>query len=139
MVELLDFVVRERTILIAAIPLDTALQVRVAYLSQVPSAIAFPVVEAATGVLVVAGVGELAGEGLEGLQVEAEEHVLLQVGQFVAVNSEAKVRAVALRLALRGLVDEWMVAVLVGVVRVLAGLLGKEGTCSSQVQNICVG
>lgn len=50
---------------------------RVVDLSKVASAVALPVVEAATRILIIAGMVELAGSSLEGLQVKAKELMLL--------------------------------------------------------------
>jgi hypothetical protein len=138
-VQLLDLVVRVQACLVAAVALARALQVRIPHLREVPTAVALPVAEAAAGVLVVAGMGELAGRGLEGLQVESENLVLLEVGHFVGMRSVTVIRSLAVGLAGRGLVYEGVEADLVVVVRVLAGLPLVSFTCSSQVQIICVG
>lgn len=138
-VELLDLVVRQQARPVPAIALPRALQVRIGDHGEVATPVALPVVEAAGRVLVVAGVRQLARRCFEGLQVEPEELVLLQVGQLVGVCPEAIVRALAVGLAGRGLVDEGMEADLVGVVRVLAALRRGGGTGSSQRQSICVG
>jgi hypothetical protein len=138
-VQLLDLVVRVQASLVPAVPLARTLQVRIAHLREVPTPVALPVVESAARVLVVAGVGELAGRGLEGLQVEAEELVLLQVGEFVGVCPVAVIGCLAVGLAGGGLVEEGVVVDLVVVVGVLASLRVGGDTCSSQVQIICVG
>jgi hypothetical protein len=104
MVKLLNLIMRQQTSPVSAIPLPRTFQVRVG------------------SILVVTGVGQLARRCFEGLQVESEELVLLQVGQLVGMRPEAVVRPLAVGLTRRGLVDEGMEADLVGVMRVLAAL-----------------
>ena len=96
-------------------------------------------VETTAGVVVIAGMGELAGRGLEGLEVKAEELVFLEVGHFVRVRTVTVIGSLAVGLAGGELVDEGVEADLVIVMRVLAGLPLVRFTCSSQVQIICVG
>ena len=112
---------------------------RIPQLREVPTAVALPVVETTAGVVVIAGMGELAGRGLEGLEVKAEELVFLEVGHFVGVRAVTVIGSLAVGLAGGELVDEGVEADLVIVMRVLAGLPLVRFTCSSQVQIICVG
>lgn len=77
---------RKCTVPIPAIPLPRALEVRIAHLSKVSPAIALPVIEATARVLVITAVGQLARRSLEGLQVESEEHVLLEVRHLVPMR-----------------------------------------------------
>jgi hypothetical protein len=122
MVELLNLIMRQQASPVPAIALARAFQMGVGDDGEVTTSVALPVVETTGSVLVVAGVRQLARRCFEGLQVEPEELVLLQVGQLIGMRPEAIVRALAVALAGRGLVDEGMEAVLIGIMRVLAGL-----------------
>lgn len=53
---------------------------------QIPASIPLPVVKPATRVLIIARMCDLALGGLEGLQVEPEKLMLLQVGMLLLVH-----------------------------------------------------
>lgn len=98
MVKLLNLIMRQQTSPVSAIPLPRTFQVRVGNHGEVATSVSLPVVKSAGSILVVTGVGQLARRCFEGLQVESEELVLLQVGQLVGMCPEAVVRPLAVGL-----------------------------------------
>jgi hypothetical protein len=122
-VKLFNLIMRQQASPVPAVALSCAFQVRVRNYREVPTSVTLPMVKPAGGILIVAGVRQLTWRSFEGLQVKAEKLVLLQVGQLIGMGSEAVIRALTVGLARGCLVDEWMEADLVSVVRVLAGLI----------------
>ena len=91
-------------------------------------------VKPAARVLIIARMCNLALSSLEGLQVEPEKLMLLEVGVFLFVHPRAEEVVIAVGEALGGLVNEWMEVVLEGVVGGRAVLNVMRVTCWSQEQ-----
>ena len=102
--------------------------------AQIPASIPLAMVKPATRVLIIARMGDLALSGLEGLEVEPEKLMLLQIGMLLLVHPRAEEVVGTVGEALRGLVYEWMEVVLEGVVGGRAVLAGMRVTCWSQEQ-----
>lgn len=86
-------------------------------------------VKPATCVFIIARMGDLALGGFEGLQIEAEKLMLLQVGMLLLMHPRAEEVVNAVGEALRCLIDKWMEVVLEGVVRGSAVLDRGIATC----------
>lgn len=133
-IQLLDLIVGEWAIPVPAIVPLPALQMRIVDDAQIPASIALAMVKPATRVLIIARMGDLALSGLEGLEVEPEKLMLLQVGMLLLVHPRTEEVVATVGEALRGLVYEWMEVVLEGVVGGRAVLAGMMVTCWSQEQ-----
>ena len=134
MIQLLDLIVREGTVPVpAVVPLPT-LQMRVVDEGQVPASVALAVVKPAARVLIIARMGQLALSSLEGLEVEPEKLMFLQIGVFLLVHPRAEEVVGAVGEALGCLVYEGMEVVLEGVVGGRAVLDRRTVTGWSQEQ-----
>lgn len=89
----------QQTSTVAAITLPRALQVRIRDEGEIPTSVSLSMVETTASILVVTGVRQLARRCFEGLQVESEELVFLEVGQLVGMRPKAIIRVLAVGLA----------------------------------------